>query len=120
MLFRSEKTRDDRIIPSEVQNKITIKGTSYRLSAKDHERYQELVGQERFNRVEKVIFQPSYQVGSVDRKADRFSKALDRGLKVGERKFLQEIKNRGTEEMEVLKIPRKELVRRIAELEREE
>lgn len=115
-----EKTQDNRIIPSEVQDKITIKGSSYRLSAKDHERYQELVGGERLNRVNKLIDSPSYQSASIDRRADRFSKAIDRGARMGERKFLQELQKSGREAGEVLKIPRKELIRRIAELEKED
>lgn len=115
-----EKTLDNRIIPSEVEDKVTIKGTSYRLSAKDHERYQELVGGERLNRVNKLIDSPSYQSASIDRKADRFKKAIDRGAKMGERKFLQELQKSGREAGEVLKIPRKELIRRIAELEKED
>jgi hypothetical protein len=115
-----EKTQDNRIIPAEVQDKITIKGTSYRLSAKDHERYQELVGGERLNRVNKLIDTPSYQSASVDRKADRYAKAIDRGARMGERKFLQELQKSGREAGEVLKIPRKELIRRISELENED
>jgi hypothetical protein len=115
-----EKTQDNRIIPAEVQDKITIKGTSYRLSAKDHERYQELVGGERLNRVNKLIDTPSYQSASVDRKADRYAKAIDRGARMGERKFLQELQKSGMEAGEVIKIPRKELIRRIAELEKED
>jgi hypothetical protein len=115
-----EKTQDNRIIPAEVQDKITIKGTSYRLSAKDHERYQELVGGERLNRVNKLIDTPSYQSASVDRKADRYAKAIDKGARMGERKFLQELQKSGREAGEVLKIPRKELIRRISELENED
>jgi hypothetical protein len=115
-----EKTQDNRIIPAEVQDKIAIKGSSYRLSAKDHERYQELVGAERLNRVNKLIDSPSYQSASVDRKADRYAKAIDRGARMGERKFLQELQKSGREAGEVLKIPRKELIRRIAELEKED
>jgi hypothetical protein len=115
-----EKTQDNRIIPAEVQDKITIKGTSYRLSAKDHERYQELVGGERLNRVNKLIDTPSYQSASVDRKADRYAKAIHRGARMGERKFLQELQKSGREAGEVLKIPRKELIRRISELENED
>jgi hypothetical protein len=115
-----EKTQDNRIIPSEVQDKITIKGTSYRLSAQDHERYQELVGGERLNRVNKLIDSPSYQSASVDRKADRYAKAIDRGARMGERKFLQELQKSGKEAGEVIKIPRKELIRRISELEKED
>jgi hypothetical protein len=120
MIRMYEKTRDDRVIPAEVQDKITIKGTSYRLSAKDHERYQELVGGERLNRVNKLIDTPSYQSASVDRKADRYAKAIDRGARMGERKFLQELQKSGREAGEVLKIPRKELIRRISELEKED
>jgi hypothetical protein len=115
-----EKTQDNRIIPAEVQDKIAIKGSSYRLSAKDHERYQELVGAERLNRVNKLIDSPSYQSASVDRKADRYAKAIDRGARMGERKFLQELQKSGMEAGEVIKIPRKELIRRIAELEKED
>jgi FtsZ-interacting cell division protein YlmF len=115
-----EKTRDNRIIPAEVEDKITVKGTSYRLSAKDHERYQEIVGGERLNRVNKLIDTPSYQSASVDRKADRYTKAIDRGARMGERKFLQELQKSGREAGEVLKIPRKELIRRISELENED
>jgi hypothetical protein len=115
-----EKTQDNRIIPAEVQDKITVKGTSYRLSAQDHERYQELVGGERLNRVNKLIDTPSYQSASVDRKADRYAKAIDRGARMGERKFLQELQKSGREAGEVLKIPRKELIRRISELENED
>jgi hypothetical protein len=120
MIRMYEKTRDDRVIPAEVQDKITIKGTSYRLSAKDHERYQELVGGERLNKVNKLIDTPSYQSASVDRKADRYAKAIDRGARMGERKFLQELQKSGREAGEVLKIPRKELIRRISELEKED
>lgn len=115
-----EKTQDNRIIPSEVQDKIAIKGTSYRLSAKDHERYQELVGGERLNRINKLIDSPIYQSASVDRKADRFSKAIEKGARMGEKKFLKELQKSGKEAGEVLNIPRKELIRRISELEKED
>jgi hypothetical protein len=115
-----EKTQDNRIIPSEVQDKIAIKGTSYRLSAKDHERYQELVGGERLNRINKLIDSPIYQSASVDRKADRFSKAIEKGARMGEKKFLKELQKSGKEAGEVLNIPRKELIRRISELENED
>jgi DNA-binding Lrp family transcriptional regulator len=39
---------------------------------------------------------------------------------MGERKFLQELQKSGREAGEVLKIPRKELIRRISELENED
>ncbi len=119
MMRLFDKTQDKNVIPSEVQDNITIKGTKYQLSAKDHERYQEIVGKLRAATLDALINKPDYQSASFDRKAVRFGKILQRAQRVGEKEFLKELKNTGRPAGEVLTIPRKDLIKRISELDEE-